>query len=140
MVKHHSIPANPEWKIGGCCHRQLTTQLLGLSKSLDLPNCKRRDNRWKLQTDGEAQSNTETIIIIVIGNMHSTLGTLPLPLPCFITRETKAQENRPQSCKGQDSRCFSLDVWSCLQISNSVRDTWAPYKTGGKRQVIPETH
>ena len=74
---------------------QTTYNVLGASKSLDLPDCKRRDNRWRLQTDGEAQSNTETIImIIVIGNMHSTLGTLPLPLPCFIARETKAWENR----------------------------------------------
>lgn len=70
-----------------------STILRGLSKSLDLPDCKRRDNRWRLQTDGEAQTSTETIMLIVMGKMHSTLGALPWPLPCVISRETKAWEN-----------------------------------------------
>lgn len=82
-----------ELSTGACCHRQLTAHLLALSKSLDLTDCKRRDNRWRLQTDGEAQTSTETIILIVMGKMHSTLGALPWPLPCIISRGTKAREN-----------------------------------------------
>lgn len=82
-----------ELSTGACCHRQLTAHLLGLSKSLDLTGCKRRNNRWRVQTDGEAQTSTETIMLIVMGKMHSTLGGLPWPLPCVISRGTKAWEN-----------------------------------------------
>lgn len=82
-----------ELSTGACCHRQLTAHLLALSKCLDLTDCKRRDNRWRLQTDGEAQTSTETIMLILMGKMHSTLGALPWPLPCVISRGTKAWES-----------------------------------------------
>lgn len=95
-----------ELSTGACCHRQLTAHLLALSNSSDLPDCKRRDNRWRLQTDGGAQTSTETIMLIVMGKMHSTLGALPWPLPCTISRETMAWENslcRAASCRAQDA-------------------------------------
>lgn len=103
---------------GACCRRQLAAHLLALSKSLDLTGCKRRNNRWRLQTDGEAQTSTETIMLIVMGKMHSTLGALPWPLPCVISRGTKAWEN--SLCRA--ARCSRLRrlhfrVFRCLIAS-----------------------
>lgn len=112
------ITVRRELSTGACCHRQRTAHLLALSKSLDLTDCKRRDNRWRLQTDGEAQTSTETIMLIVMGKMHSTLGALPWPLPCVISRGTKAWESSLcGAARCSRLRMLHFRVFRCLTTS-----------------------